>query len=190
MVRSARHVPLCSTSVAAIFGLLFLQTNAVQADVPSALAQALFETGRIAQNDGDCEGAHWLFERSQDLEPAVGTQLNLALCDEKMGHLLDAVTRLEAVLGSAAANDPRRPLIVERRAILDRRLARLTILAPDGGSSWESITLDSRQLNFHDFGTEIRLNPGLHKLECSGPSSEQCTRSFSLSEGERSIQAI
>jgi hypothetical protein len=85
-------------------------------------SERLFRQGRVAVEAGDCLAAIPLFEESQRIEPAVGTLLNLALCEERLGHLALARATLADALSIAAPGDHRRSLISERLAKLDAQL--------------------------------------------------------------------
>ena len=55
-----------------------------------AAAEALFEAGAAARDEGDYATACEKFQASNDLDPAPGTILNLADCREQLGQLAQA----------------------------------------------------------------------------------------------------
>src|SRR5947207_15862051 len=67
-------------------------------DSSAPSAEALFREGRDAVKMGEYEIACPKFEESQRLDPANGTLLNLALCEEGWGHLADARRHFRQVL--------------------------------------------------------------------------------------------
>jgi hypothetical protein len=79
-----------SILVRVMLGLSFV-TRAASAD--SAAAEALFREGRDAAKHGDLETACADFAESQRLDPAPGTLLNLAECEEKLGRVASACSR-------------------------------------------------------------------------------------------------
>ena len=74
--------------VLAVLAVLAVATSPARADKTEATK--LFEQGRALLVAGKVEQACPLFEKSFALERAVGTELNLADCDERLGHLADA----------------------------------------------------------------------------------------------------
>ena len=92
-----------------------------------AAAEALFEAGRQAATRGDWTTACPKFAESQRLDPAPGTLLNLADCEEHLGHLAsawDCVAR-----GHRVARAGRRPRRAGEEA---RRRPRRAHPAPHG----------------------------------------------------------
>ena len=57
---------------------------------PEAAAEALFRSGREAAAAGDHGVACARFRESQRLQPAAGTLLNLAICEEHLRQLVEA----------------------------------------------------------------------------------------------------
>jgi len=63
----------------------------------------MFRKGREAQMTGDLEGARELFAESLRLEPAVGTLLNLAEVEAKLGDTENARHHFQEVEAAASA---------------------------------------------------------------------------------------
>src|SRR5690606_6144737 len=80
-----------------------------------AAAEALFESGHEAMSGGDYDTACARFAESNRLDPAVGSLLNLAICEEKRGRLATAWQLYKRVMSELAAGDDRYP-IAQRRA--------------------------------------------------------------------------
>jgi hypothetical protein len=108
---------------------------AALAPSPSDTSDDLFRRGRAAAQTGDCRTALPLFEQSQRLEPAVGTLLNLAVCEEKLGLLAAARAHLSQALALAPTGDVRRALIQERMAKLDVDIGRAGDARPVAASA-------------------------------------------------------
>src|SRR5262245_31877335 len=66
--------------------------RAQESQLSVSAAEALFEEGRSALAAGDLDLACARFRESNRLDPAVGTVLNLADCEEKRGKLATAWT--------------------------------------------------------------------------------------------------
>ncbi|MET0592760.1 MAG: tetratricopeptide repeat protein [Polyangiaceae bacterium] len=156
-----------------------------QASPPEA--SRLFQDGRAAFAQADYERASSYFEQSYQLDPALGTLLNLAVCEEKLGKLRAALSHLEQARDTADAADHRRPLVEERITQLDARIPRLTVRRSDVMDERVAISLDEKQLESSEVGATMRIDPGRHILDCSGPRGERCTNVFSLKEGESAV---
>lgn len=65
-------------------------------------AEQAFQDARQAMQAGDTAKARALFLRSYRLEPAVGTLLNLAMCEEKLGMRDDAIRHYQAAYDASA----------------------------------------------------------------------------------------
>src|ERR1700722_18868342 len=67
-----------------------------RADEPQkGVAQALFERAKESANHGDWASACAQFAESQRLDPAPGTLLNLADCDEHVGKIAAALEHFQ-----------------------------------------------------------------------------------------------
>src|SRR5262249_6273661 len=106
-------------SLAALGGCLGALTLAspghAQGGDPAA-AEALFENVREAMAGEDYATACSSFEESNRLEPAPGTMVNLAGCEEKRGRLATAWQWLEEAINKLPAGDPRQQLLEQRAA--------------------------------------------------------------------------
>ncbi len=87
---------------------------------PPPPAEALFREGREAMKRGDYAVACPKFEESQKLDPANGTLLNLALCEEALGHPERARELLRDVLAASDLDEQRRAIAAEHAAALER----------------------------------------------------------------------
>lgn len=99
----------------------------------SAEAEALFQDGKRLMTRGETAQACEKFEASDRVEPASGTELNLARCRETSGQLASAWA---AYLKTAATakhdgNARREAEARKKAAALEPRLIYLTIIVPD-----------------------------------------------------------
>ena len=69
-----------------------------------AAAEAAFQEGKRAMAAGDHEKARVFFIRSHRLDPAMGTLLNLALAEERLGMKDKAIEHYQAVIDDAQKN--------------------------------------------------------------------------------------
>lgn len=158
-----------ATFVATALALLSLH-GVAHADSPKIAAQALFEEGRKLVAEGRiAEGCPKLAE-SQKLDPAPGTQINLADCLERSGKTATAwVTYSEA---AAAARSLGRAdweeLATTRAAALEPRLTRLRIeVPPDAEAEGLVVTRDGTAVGRAEWDTAIPVDPGAHSVGAS-----------------------
>jgi hypothetical protein len=110
-----------------VASLLVLEGLVLAQPTPDQAAQAkqLFEDGRKQAQAGKYQDACDTFSKSYALDPAVGTELNLGDCQEKLGHLAVAwhlfddaakrdndVDRIKYAKGRAATLAPRLAAVI------------------------------------------------------------------------------
>jgi len=127
-------------------------------------ARVLFERGRALVKDNDFEHACPLFEESQRLVPALGTELNLAQCWAEVGKLLAAKELYTSVLARAteARQQARVDLANDGLTALARRIPHLDI-AVAGGTA--KVTVDDKPV---ELGKPIDVDPGSHHVVATG----------------------
>jgi hypothetical protein len=136
-------------------------------------AEALFDEGRSLAAKGHFAEACPKFEASEQLDPGLGTLLNLAECYEKLGKTASAWAEYrEAIpLARAAGSKVRQDLATQRAAELESRLSTLTIHAPSGTVAVE-IHRDGVLVQPAELGSAIPVDPGPHKIEASAPGKQ------------------
>ncbi|MDQ3365893.1 MAG: hypothetical protein M3680_10740 [Myxococcota bacterium] len=129
-------------------------------------ADALFKKGKKLQGDKKYVDACVLFEKSDALDPAIGTKLNAARCYEEWGKLASAHTwYLDAERMAEQSGDKRLDKIREVIAELDPDVPRLTVkVAAEVDLDAAEITLDRKLMAASRIGTELRVDPGPHEL--------------------------
>jgi tetratricopeptide (TPR) repeat protein len=141
-----------------------------------AAAEALFNQGRQLMGAGKYVEACPKFEASQELDPGLGTMLNLAECYEKTGRTASAWAEYrEAIsLARAAGSKTREDLATERAQALEERLSTLTIRAMSGqGSSAElEVRRDGVAVQPAELGAPIPVDPGEHTIEAQAPGKQ------------------
>src|SRR5882672_5018849 len=120
-MRSSRIVLALTTAA-----MLGATTAGAQSRDPAA-AEALFREGRAAAQRGEWETACPKLRESQRLDPAAGTLLNLADCEQHRGKVATAWQLFRQVVESLPESDERVPLAKHRAADLEKRLPHLTI---------------------------------------------------------------
>jgi hypothetical protein len=140
--------------------------------------------------EGKYDLARSYFQQSQTAEPAIGTLLNLAFCEDKLGQLGGALAHLGEALAAAEATDKRRPLISQRIAEVEARMPRVTIRTEKPLEPGVTVSLDAETLDAASLGKPVRIDPGAHALNCAGSRGERCARMFTIAEGEHSVQVL
>jgi hypothetical protein len=141
-----------------------------------AAAEALFNQGRGLMSAGKYAEACPKFEASQQLDPGLGTMLNLAECYEKTGRTASAWAEYrEAIpLARASGSKARQDLAIERAQALEERLSTLTIRAMSGDDTDAHLEVrrDGVALQMAELGAPIPVDPGEHVIEASAPGKE------------------
>jgi hypothetical protein len=146
-------------------GVAAADGDADEDDQPSE-ATALFARGRELIKAGKPRDACPLFEHSLRLAPALGTELNLALCWAATGRLVDALHMFETVEREAsAANQPQREQLArEGKDQLVDRIPTLTVAL--GALPADTIVeLDGKPIAA---GMALSVDPGEHRVEALG----------------------
>lgn len=146
-------------------------------------ARALFQQAREAAAAGDTAKACPKFEESYRLDPAVGTLLNIAACDQQQGRLATAWTRFQQALEQLPADDDRRPQVAAVVAELEQRLPRLTLRFPPATDV--TVTRDGLPVGRGSDGVAIPADPGPHVVEVAAPGRLPRRYALDLAEGER-----
>lgn len=152
----------------------------------SSLAEALFNDGRALYEQRRFEDACPKFRESDRLEPAVGTKLNLTLCEEGRGKLATAWALFRVVLELLPLEDPRSALAREHRRALERRVPRVTVRLHASAPSDAAVTVDETPLAAASLGTPLPLDPGLHRFVIRAGGHDDATRALSLLEAQSS----
>lgn len=142
-----------------------------------AAAEALFNQGRTLMTSGKFAEACPKFEASQQLDPGLGTMLNLAECYEKTGRTASAWAEYrEAIpLARAAGSKARQDLATERAQALEERLSTLTIRAISGedADAHLEVRRDGVALQDAELGSPIPVDPGEHMIEAAAPGKQK-----------------
>lgn len=143
-----------------------VQAPADEAQAPADEAQALFDAALTLMSRGAYAPACRLLERSDHLDPGMGTRFRLAECYEKIGRTASAWALFVDVAESAKrARSPERERVARQRAAaLEPRLARLSLELPPGVASLPGLVVqrNGRLLRRDAWATPMPLDPGEH----------------------------
>ena len=108
----------------------------------AAEARAAFQRGRDLAKAGHHDEACPLFARSYELDPAPGTALNVADCDERRGQLRKAWQRFDQIARESTDTPSRASFARLRADALAARLVRLAIRLPDADAPEVGVRVD------------------------------------------------
>jgi hypothetical protein len=151
-------------------------------------AAALFAKARALVEAGDHAAACPMFEVSLELEPALGTELNLAQCWAQTGRLVDALALYERLIEKTqgAGQEARLAIARDGATALSTRVARVRVeLVRLVGAT---VTVDGRPI---DDTEPVVLDPGEHTAEAVDVAKRTVRATFRVAEGETvSVQLI
>ena len=140
-------------------------------------ADETFHAGRELMKDGKLAEACPKFEESQRADPASGTLLALAYCQELSGLLASAHANSLAAADLAATEGQgeRQKAAGGRAEDLSKRYSTLTILVPAELSQQAGLRVlrDGIEVDRTAFNVRIPLNGGTHAIEVSAPGRER-----------------
>lgn len=178
MKRSLRALATAST-------LALVLTASLPARAQNVAADALFVEGRALFDKGRYEEAADRFARSQELDPAFGTLMNLGDSYERLGKVASAWGAYREALGMAAnQKNPQRITQARNASVaVERRVPRLTI---DAGRSVAglSVTRNGVKIEAAALGAPIPVDPGPQAIVVAAPDREGWQTTVQLREGE------
>jgi hypothetical protein len=177
--------------VAALAPALAMPRAYAQAASPNVvIAENLFREGQalLEQAKTDDSKTHLACEKfaeSEQLRPALGTLLNLAVCHEKEKKTASAWAEYTEVAGQAsrAGQGDRAQFASQHAAALESQLCRVRLemaAVPTG----VEVKIDGQPLGAAVLGTDIPLDPGAHSVVVSAPSKQAWTHDFTLTPGQ------
>ena len=162
---------------------LFQTAARAQGAPRQASAQAVFEDAKKLMAKKDYAAACPKFADSQQLDPAPGTQFNLADCYEKAGQTASAWATFKSAAASYRAHN--RPdwetKARDRAAALESKLSKLTInVGAQGAVTGLEVTRDGVPVVSSERGSAIPVDPGAHTIEATAPGKLKWTKSVAV----------
>ncbi len=169
----------------AFFGAAWLRpmTSFAQAGDPAA-ARTLFQEARKAANAGDYTTACPKFADSYQLDPAIGTLLNIADCEQRLGHIAKAWVTFQKALDQLSKNDDRRPAVEKAAAGLEKRLPRLSVRLAATAPKESTIERDGVQVGSSSLGMALPVDPGHHVVIVKASGHQEQRYEVDVSEGQ------
>lgn len=145
-------------------------------------ADQLFKEGRSAMKRRDYQLACERFAASQELDPGVGTLINLSECEENLGRLALSYRHIQEALRGLPPGDNRAPLAKSRLATLETRVGRLVLrLRGDAAEPSTKLLLDGIEIS--DRSSGIVVDPGAHTLLARASDGREEKRSIEVGAG-------
>lgn len=183
MGRSLCHAPRFGLLAA----LLVLSRSAAVSAAPTE-AERLFEEGRALMLAGQIAEACSKLEASQQMDPHVGTLLNVAACHEKLGKIGTAWVEYQQALTAARAEGQREreAFAAERIRVLEPRVSWVVVDVPETPSIHGlTITVDGSAVLPMAWGKDMPFDAGEHVVTASAPEYQPWETRFALTESER-----
>ena len=170
----------------AIAVVLVVGVTPVRADDNIVKADKLFDEGRALMKI-DLHAACEKFEESLKFNSqAIGTLMNVALCDEKLGRTASAVAKFSEARDRAKEGnmDVHLKAAEERLAELRPRVPHIKIVFAVPPLPETRIVIDEKVVAMADI-TDIAIDPGEHQLVVSAPNHLPYQTTVRIAESER-----
>ncbi len=138
---------------------------------PQDEARTLFDLGQKEMDAKQVDAACNSFERSLELDPQIGTRLNLADCRERQGRLVEAYQLFADSIAEAARTkkEGREKFARERATTLATRLVKVTLKVATPDLTGLSITLGDHTLARGDWAAPSYAMPGTINVLATAP---------------------
>jgi hypothetical protein len=156
----------------------------------SADAEAAFRDGRKAVQAGDWATACAKFAESERIEPAPGTLLNLADCEDHTGQLVSAHEHFGVAASGFPRGDARRTLALAREAQVDKRIVRLTLRLAPSGPPDAVVHRGDAVVPASALGAPMLVDPGSMTLVVTARGHADRPYTLSLHEGDQVEQML
>ena len=147
--------------------ILFSAASAL-ADDASSRAETLFREGKALMTADNFESACPKLAESQRIEPASGTLLALAICDERRGHAASSYAEFLqlVVLAEKEGHHDRLEIAKQRLAVLAPTVAHITLTTSAENLALPGlvVTIDETSLQPSQLHDAWPVDPGRHQL--------------------------
>jgi len=169
--RSTKRFRTASLSLVVCVLSMTSFAGVARADDATPPAERLFQEARALVEKGDYVAACPKLEASQKLDPAVGTQFNLADCYEHLGRTATAFALFEEVarIARAAGKFERERSAKGRATALEPKLARVHLDVKATAPGLE-IRIDDEATARSAWTAPFPIDPGTHHIVASAPS--------------------
>lgn len=154
-------------------------------------AETLFQDGRALMLEGRFEEACPKLEQSQQLEPRVGTMLNLAVCHERVGMTASAWVEFQQARDAATAEGrtEQAELAQARIDVLGPRVPWLTV-SIEAKTEGLAVALDGAPVDPAEWGEPMAIDPGEHVVVVAAPEHVPRELRFTMAEAQRRTVSV
>src|SRR5262249_53016185 len=139
---------------------------------------------------GDIAKACADFAESQRLDPAAGTLLNLADCEERQGKLATAWQHFAEARDKLPRGGFRHPLAQERIDALAPRVPHLTLRLEPGAPADARAFRDGVELGLPSLGLALPIDPGKHVLVVRASGFADAPVEYVADPGEQRVMTL
>jgi hypothetical protein len=165
--------------------LLAVPAAALAQPRDAAGSEWLFREGRALMKKGDFVAACPKLAESLRFDPAVGTLMNLAECEERLGRTASAWQRWEAAADQLPAADRRRATALARARALEALLPRLIVTVAESAPKDLVVTRDGIALGAASLGVALPVDPGRHLITASASGHAARTFEVTIENGQQ-----
>lgn len=133
---------------------------------------------------GDLAHACPKFAESEKLDPAPGTLLSLADCEERARSFVKAREHYQLAASGFPKKDPRRAFATGRAQALEKRIAHVTLRLAADAPPDASVRLGDVVVPRSDLGTSTAVDPGDVQVKVSAPGRKDNAFTVTFAEGE------
>jgi len=134
-------------------------------------------------------GACPKFQHSHQLSSAIGTLLNLAICEEALGHWVEAQQKYQEVLRELKPDDARLPIAKAKALDLEKRVPHLTLILP-GDAPPDAVITDSRDGKVVASGQRMSVDPGTHAFTVRAGGFKDATWPVEVKASDEKVVAL
>ena len=164
-----------------------------QSTASPAEAEQLFQDARVLMKQGNFQAACPKLEASFTLEPALGTQLNLAACYEHIDRLASAWEHYRAVADRAAqaGQGSRVEKARARAAAVEPRVPRLVVRVQDAaGTPGLVVMRGDTTLAAALYDEPIYVDAGEHHVHATAPGRQPFALAVRVATGEERVVEV
>jgi hypothetical protein len=175
-------------SGALVAASLLASPAAWSAPLDLAAAKALFKQAEADERAERWDKALEKLRKASTVKMTAGIRFHIAVCEEKLGHLVAALDDYTAAQSAARETDNREVLGLASEPLLalKTRLPTLTVSVPPElrGNGTLEVRVDGALLPATSIGSPVPLDPGAHTLEATAAGQSPYSTTFTVEERE------
>lgn len=176
----------------ALMLICFVSSSWAQTASEKAAAEALFDQGVELLKKGEYSAACKKLERSQAVDPGIGTLLYLGECYKKLGRTASAwaTFREAASKARAAGEEDRAEAGANRADALERELSYVSFEVAEETAELPGLKVvqGASEVSPALFGTKVPVDPGQLKVVVSAPGHQSFEITITIQKGPSETQ--